>query len=101
MSLNLSKPDRTIHAGIVLMGETEILDVAPLDFLHGLTPRFINALPIPDELKAKALNIDFHWVTEKGTPAAMTSNITIQATVQNHPHMHTQHHLPKFHTTLH
>jgi hypothetical protein len=82
MSLNLSNPGRTIHAGVILMGETEILDVAPIDFLHGMTHPFIGSLPIPDELKAKALNIEFHWITEKGEPAKMTGNITMLATVR-------------------
>lgn len=82
MSLDLSNPGRTIQAGVILMGETEILDVAPIDFLHGITRRFITALPIPDEIKAKALDIDFHWVTEKGGPARLTGNITMQATVR-------------------
>ncbi|KAF2276814.1 uncharacterized protein EI97DRAFT_458146 [Westerdykella ornata] len=80
MSLDLSNPGRTIQAGVILMGQTEILDVAPIDFLHGISRRFITALPVPDEIKAKALDIDFHWVTEKGGPAKLTSNITMEAT---------------------
>ncbi|KAL5402459.1 hypothetical protein PMIN03_010651 [Paraphaeosphaeria minitans] len=60
MPLDLSKPGPKIHAGIILMGETEILDVAPIDFLHALSPKFIHVLPIPDELKAKALDMDLN-----------------------------------------
>jgi hypothetical protein len=82
MSLDLANPGRTIHAGVILMGVTEILDVAPIDLLHGLSKRFVDALPLSDELRAKALDIDFHWVTEKGTPAKLTANITLQATVR-------------------
>ncbi|KAJ4356730.1 uncharacterized protein N0V89_004766 [Didymosphaeria variabile] len=80
MSLDLSNPNRTIHAGIILMGETEILDVAPIDFLHSLSPKFINVMPISDELKAKAIDIDFHWVTEKGEAGKLTAGISLNAT---------------------
>ncbi|PVH92780.1 hypothetical protein DM02DRAFT_575272, partial [Periconia macrospinosa] len=62
------------------MGETEILDVAPIDFLHGMSLKFINVLPISDELKAKALDIEFHWVTEKGEKAKLTAGISLNAT---------------------
>jgi hypothetical protein len=81
MSFDLSNPDRPIEAGVILMGETEILDVAPIDLLHGISKSFIESLPLPDELKAKAPHINFHWITETGTPATLTSNITITATV--------------------
>lgn len=82
MPFDLSNPDRTIRAGVILMGETEILDVAPIDLLHAMTKRFISILPVSDELKEKALDIDFHWVTEDGGPAKLTANITMEATVR-------------------
>lgn len=81
MPLDLSNPGRKIHAGIILMGETEILDVAPIDFLHALSKKFIQALPLSDEVKAKALDMEFHWVTEKGEPASLTAGISLNATV--------------------
>ena len=81
MSLQLSNPGRSLEAGVILMGEIEILDVAPIDLLHGISTKFINALPLPEELKAKALDINFHWVTETGAAAKLTSNITLEATV--------------------
>jgi hypothetical protein len=80
MTFQLSNPGRTIEAGMILMGETEILDVAPIDLLHGISKKFVNAYPLPEELKAKALDINFHWVTETGTAAKLTSNITMEAT---------------------
>ena len=83
MPIDLSNPDRTIRAGVVLMGETEILDVAPIDLLHGFTKKFINILPVSDDVKANALDIEFHWVTEKGEPAKMSANMTLQATVHD------------------
>ena len=81
MPVDLSNPGRTLHAGIILMGETEILDVAPIDYLHGLTKKFAAILPVSDELKAKALDIEFHWITEKGDVAKLSSGITMNATV--------------------
>jgi hypothetical protein len=81
MTFQLSNPGRAIEAGMILMGETEILDVAPIDLLHGISKKFVNAIPLSEELKAKALDINFHWVTENGTAAKLTSNITMEATV--------------------
>ena len=81
MSFSLSNPGRTIHAGVILMGETEILGVAPIDMLHGFGKKFIQILPLPDELKAKAIDIEMHWITEDGGPTKLSSNITLQATV--------------------
>jgi hypothetical protein len=81
MTFQLSNPGRAIEAGMILMGETEILDVAPIDLLHGISKKFVNAIPLSEELKAKALDINFHWVTESGTAAKLTSNITMEATV--------------------
>jgi hypothetical protein len=83
MTFQLSNPGRTIEAGMILMGETEILDVAPIDLLHGISTKFVNAYPLPEELKAKALDINFHWVTETGAAAKLTSNITMEATASS------------------
>ena len=82
MPIDLSNPGRTIRAGVILMGETEILDVAPIDFLHGLNKKFGALLPFSDELKAQLLDIEFHWVNEKGDTAKLTSGITMNATVR-------------------
>ena len=81
MTFNLSNPGRPIEVGVILMGETEILDVAPIDFLHGMSNKFISSLPLPDELKAKSFDLNTHWITEKGTPAKLTADITLQASV--------------------
>jgi hypothetical protein len=81
MAFSLSSPNRPIRAGVILMGETEILDVGPIDILNGMSNRFVTELPIPDELKAKSYDIDFHWVTEGGKPAKLTAGMTVQATV--------------------
>ena len=81
MPIDLSNPGRTIRAGVILMGETEILDVAPIDFLHGLNKKFGSLLPFSDELKAQLLDIEFHWVNEKGDTAKLTSGISMNATV--------------------
>lgn len=80
-SFDLSSPGRPIEAGVILMGEAEILDVGQIDILNGISANFVDMLPLPDELKAKAPKINFHWVTESGNPAKLSSNMTIQATV--------------------
>lgn len=81
MPVDLSNPGRTLEAGVILMGVTEILDVAPIDYLYGLSKHFVAALPISDELRAKAIDINFHWITENGVPGKLTSNMTIPVTV--------------------
>lgn len=85
-SFDLSSSSRPIEAGVILLGgETEILDVAPIDLLHGISKKFVHMLPVSDEIKAKAPEINFHWVTETGKPGKLTSNITIPATVCMEP----------------
>ncbi|TKX25930.1 hypothetical protein C1H76_1776 [Elsinoe australis] len=81
MSFNLAKPDRTIHVGVILLNaEIEILDVAPVDLLHGMSKAFINTLPIPSVFKEQGLDVEIHWVNEHGDLARLTSGITLQAT---------------------
>jgi hypothetical protein len=67
---------------------TEILDLAPIDLLSGMTNEFTSDFPpeiMPDEIKAHALDVELHWVNESGKMAKLTSGITIQPTVHNHP----------------
>lgn len=83
MPFDLSNPGRPIEAGVILMGETELIDVAPIDALHGISTRFFHVLPVSDELKAKALDVNFHWVTETGKPGKLTGGMTVDATVRH------------------
>ncbi|KAF2482397.1 class I glutamine amidotransferase-like protein [Neohortaea acidophila] len=81
MPLDLANPDRKINVGIILTGGiTEILDVAPIDLIHGMTPELIAPLPLPEPMKAQALDLAFFWITEHGKPARMSSGATMQAT---------------------
>ncbi|KAK4168406.1 class I glutamine amidotransferase-like protein [Cladorrhinum sp. PSN259] len=82
--VNLSNPNRPIHIGVILMaGVTEILDVAPIDMIHGLTKNFVEPLPdhlVSPNLKAQALEaVHFHWVSEAGPSVAsrLTSGISL------------------------
>ncbi|KAH7406351.1 class I glutamine amidotransferase-like protein [Phaeosphaeria sp. MPI-PUGE-AT-0046c] len=79
-TFDLSNPGRPIEAGVILMGQTEILDVAPIDLLHGISKAFVDVLPVSDDIKAKAPEVNFHWVTETGAPAKLTSHIIMEAT---------------------
>lgn len=36
---------------------------------------------ISEDLRKQALDFEFHWVTENGDPAKITSGATMQATV--------------------
>ncbi|EXJ73530.1 uncharacterized protein A1O5_03291 [Cladophialophora psammophila CBS 110553] len=82
-SFDLSKPNRTIHAGVILMNaETEILDVAPIDLLHAVSKKFMRTLEqfVPKEMAAQALDIEFHWVNETGNTARLTGGVSLQPT---------------------
>ncbi|KAH8657882.1 class I glutamine amidotransferase-like protein [Xylariales sp. PMI_506] len=64
---------------------TEILDVAPIDLLHGLTKHFTDAMPdemFPSGVKAMTRDFVFHWVSEKGpsTPSRLTAGMNIIST---------------------
>ncbi|KAI0187010.1 class I glutamine amidotransferase-like protein [Xylaria flabelliformis] len=84
--LNLSKPHRSVHVGIILVkGETELLDIAPVDMIHGLSKHFLKTLPDnlgPAGFKDGAIDMKFHWVTEDGppTPGNLTSGLRIVPT---------------------
>ena len=114
---NLSNPDRPIHIGVILMAGyvsyhpptylhnletkpgtnksldfpphsvTELMDVAPIDMLHGLTKTFLDPVPdalVPPDLKSQALEkVHFHWVSEAGpsVPSRLTSGLSIIPTV--------------------
>lgn len=65
----------------------ELLDVGVIDLLSGLSKEFVASLP--DEgftpgMKAEALDIEFHWVSEKGRaePARLTAGLSINPTVR-------------------
>jgi hypothetical protein len=64
---------------------TEILDVAPIDLLNGAAKEFTSELPddlLAPELKAQAIDFEYHWVTETGVaPALLTSGIKMLPTV--------------------
>ncbi|KAI0544134.1 class I glutamine amidotransferase-like protein [Xylaria curta] len=85
--LNLSKPHRPVHVGVILVkGETELLDIAPVDMIHGLSRHFIKTLPDdlgPAGFKEGAIDMQFHWVTEDGpsnTPGNFTSGLRVVPT---------------------
>lgn len=89
--VDLRNPGRAIHAGVILMNsETEILDVAPIDLLHGMTPAWLNSFPdewLSPQLKKQAIDIQFHWVNESGKPARITSGMTLNVTVSPNPYL--------------
>ena len=66
--------------------ETELLDVGAIDLLNGMTTKFVKSVPdnyLSADLKAQALEIDFHWVNETGKTAKLTSGLSVQPTVSN------------------
>jgi hypothetical protein len=84
----LRNPGRTIHAGVFLVGGvTELIDVMPMDLLHGMNKKFLGdfAEVFGKEAVDQALDIEFHWVNETGKTAKLTTNITMKATVSSSP----------------
>lgn len=65
---------------------TEVLDVAPIDVIHGIYTKFIEDWPeqvLPSALKKESLDMQFIWVSEHGAangPMRLTSNMNIVAT---------------------
>jgi hypothetical protein len=62
--------------------------LAPIDLLNGMTRVFVAALHtevVPDEIKAKAFDIEFHWVNETGKTANPTGGLNIEPTVLSNP----------------
>ncbi|KAK7950889.1 class I glutamine amidotransferase-like protein [Apiospora aurea] len=84
-SIDLSNPNRRIEVGVLLMnGTTEVLDVAPIDLLNGMSKSLMdNVSPefLPDGVKSKAIDIEFHWVSETGQGTSrLTSDMSIVPT---------------------
>ncbi|ETI25113.1 hypothetical protein G647_04485 [Cladophialophora carrionii CBS 160.54] len=80
---DLSKPNRPIQVGVILLNsETEVLDVAPIDLLHSMSKKFVAALEpfYPGDIAAQALDIEFHWVNETGKTAKLTGGISLVPT---------------------
>ena len=46
-----------------------------------MSPKFVKDFFFPDHIKAQALDFAYHYVTEKGEKARMTSGMTLEATV--------------------
>lgn len=88
--VDLRSPTRPIHVGVILLGgTTEILDIAPIDLLHGLTKESLDIFPpgsIPEEMRKQAIEIVFHYVSEKGGMAKLTSGLTVECTVRSSTH---------------
>lgn len=69
----------------IIRSETELLDVAPIDFFASMSKEFIEWLPpqfVSDDMKTQAIDVAFHWVNEKGGVARLTSGLQILATVR-------------------
>lgn len=83
---DLFSAGRTIHAGIILFGgETELLDIAPIDFFNAITTKFTKFVPeqvMPDEMRKQSLDVQFHWVNETGNPAALTADMKVLPSVR-------------------
>lgn len=99
--INLSKPHRTIRAGVILVNSsvssslietqadpkpriTEILDIAPIDVFNAISTKFIKNFPeelVSLEMQAQTLDVDFHWVNETGKQARLTAGAVINPTV--------------------
>ncbi|KAI0908781.1 class I glutamine amidotransferase-like protein [Ustulina deusta] len=84
--IDLAKPHRPINVGVILMKEeTELIDVAPVDMLHGFSRHFVKTFPDalgPPGFKDGAVDFNFLWVTEAGeaTPAKLTGGLRILPT---------------------
>lgn len=73
-------------SNLITTSETELLDVGQIDLIHALSKNFLDEMPVPEEVKAQALDIEFHWVNETGKMAKLSSGLPIQCTVSSQKH---------------
>ncbi|RYP65764.1 hypothetical protein DL771_008129 [Monosporascus sp. 5C6A] len=81
-AFDLKKPNRPVHVGVILPNAVnEVLDVAPIDALYGMSKEGMKVFPdelMPQHLRAHAFDIEFHWVSETGkAPARLSSGINL------------------------
>ncbi|KJZ73657.1 hypothetical protein HIM_06990 [Hirsutella minnesotensis 3608] len=83
---NLTSLGRAIRLGVILLeGLTEVMDVGPIDMLNEVSHNFqdlqADSLFSP-ELKAQAIDLDIHWVSEAGPsrPSRLTGNMMVTVT---------------------
>ena len=105
MTFDLSKPDRLIRIGVILMGgfeiqhsissqnsavklistsETELLDVAPIDFFNGMSKHAVDQIGLSDSLKSQALDMEYFWVSEHGKPTRLSAGGSMETIVSIH-----------------
>ena len=61
--------------------ETELLDVAPIDFFNGMLKRNLQFIPMLESQKAYGLDVEWHWVSESGKPGHLSSGAVIETVV--------------------
>ncbi|WYZ42302.1 hypothetical protein EsH8_VI_000001 [Colletotrichum jinshuiense] len=81
MDFNLSKPNRKVHAGIILThGATEMLDIAAFETFVWMDKAGCKVLNLPEEMWVDAIDFELHWVTEDGKTAELRCGTQVQAT---------------------
>lgn len=72
-----------IVVGILLLPPVQLLDAAPVDLLGMLTPGYMRAVDVSDELAAQALEFEFHYIAESGigSHVEMTGGVKYLVTV--------------------
>ncbi|KAL8952908.1 MAG: hypothetical protein Q9222_001198 [Ikaeria aurantiellina] len=71
-----------LKVGILLLSSaTQLLDVAPIDMLGMLERHWLQASPLPEALIAKALDIEYYFISETGeSPHQMTGGFKVAVT---------------------
>lgn len=69
-----------------LARETELLDVAPIDLLHGMSKCFADDMPdffMSSEVRDQCLDAEYIWVSETGSSGqnSLTTSMKITPTV--------------------
>lgn len=72
-----------IKVGIIFVTEPiQLLDVAPIDLLGMMEPYYLRALGMPETFCNKGIDLEYHYVNEKGKgPNQMSAGFKIAITV--------------------
>ena len=83
MSAPLASKTTTLHVGVLLLTTVQYLDIGPIDLFGMIRPEFLDSPVVPDHIRAKAQNLEFHYISDcpKGGSVPTSAGARIVTTV--------------------